>query len=270
MRADPRAYWDSQFKFSQIIPDFGDCLDWLAEASAAVARARVFRRVTGAETERQWVELMEGRSHGAVRPVFVHGGYWRALDAEGHRACLPGLEAVGGPVANVEYRLMPQTRMADIVSDVAASLQALAPLDERPLLIVGHSAGAHLALEAVRRGAAPDARIVALSGVYDLRPVRWSFLRAETDLSAEESDAHSPIDGAYDPARLLVAAGADETHEFRRQAFALASASGASLFIDDGQHHMGVLKTLANPQSALIAAIETFVTASFKEQKAQA
>lgn len=261
--SDPLSYWDRQFKFSAVLPDFAARLEAVAQAPAPAG----FVRLAYGGHARQWIEQAQssGPAPGApsLQPVLVHGGYWRALRAEDHRACLDALLALGAPPINVEYRLMPSARMGDLVSDVTAALEVAARrADGRRLLVIGHSAGAHLALEAWRRAGDLVAGVAALSGVYDLRPVPWSFLQTEIALTDGEIAAHSPLDaalrGAFAPERLWIGVGALETAEFVRQAQALSAASGAAATTIAAADHIGVLEALIDARSPLAAQLRAF------------
>jgi acetyl esterase/lipase len=105
--------------------------------------------------------------------VFVHGGFWRARYdareiAELARACAQ--QAPRPWVWNIEY---PRVGMpgggwpgtARAVGEAVAAARAAA--QDRPVVVVGHSAGGHLALWAAREH--PVATVVSLAGVCDLR-----------------------------------------------------------------------------------------------------
>lgn len=114
--------------------------------------------------------------------VLLHGGYWR----EGYRRDLmdlmaDALTAHGLATWNVEYRRVgcgggiPET-LDDVAAaiDHAGRLSASRPHGFGPVVIVGHSAGGHLALCAAgrhRHRGAPELAIgavVSLGGVCDL------------------------------------------------------------------------------------------------------
>ena len=90
---------------------------------------------------------------------------------------------------NVDYRLMPGVRMADVVADTVA---ACAAVDAERVVIVGHSAGGHLAVEAALRLPKPPAAVVAVSGLYDLDPLQYAFIQDELTLTDDEVAAFSP------------------------------------------------------------------------------
>src|SRR3954469_21842065 len=130
----------------------------------------------------------DGGPHPVV--VLLHGGYWRArygLEYFGHAAAALRDERLA--VWNVEYRRLgdPDGGWPGTFLDVGRALDALSDLAERfPLdlgrvVVLGHSAGGHLALWAAGRHRLPDgdplassdplrlAGTIALAAVSDLR-----------------------------------------------------------------------------------------------------
>lgn len=100
---------------------------------------------------RQRLDFTPASRLGAPLVVFIHGGAWSMGDMAmaGHMAA--HFHALGDAFASVDYRLVPQADPQQQAEDVAAALARLlgdAPrlgIDRSRLMIVGHSAGAHLA-----------------------------------------------------------------------------------------------------------------------------
>ena len=128
----------------------------------------------------RWIVIagLRLREFGAssVQPVYfhLHGGGWVFGGADQQDAMLAELaEAAGVTVLSLDYRLAPEHPYPAAVDDASAALRAL--LDEagdRPLVVGGESAGANLAVAALRRlrGHPHYARIRAASlhyGTYD-------------------------------------------------------------------------------------------------------
>ncbi|MBA3912313.1 MAG: alpha/beta hydrolase [Acidobacteriales bacterium] len=107
----------------------------------------------------------------------VHGGFWRARYNRVHAGHLcAALTALGFATWNVEYRRagMPGGGWPGTLHDVLAafaSLQAASAehkLDQERVLVMGHSAGGHLALCAAAYQPTIT-RVLSLAGVADLR-----------------------------------------------------------------------------------------------------
>jgi len=105
--------------------------------------------------------------------ILIHGGFWRpAYDRVHVRATTEALADEGFTVAAPEYRRVPGDPDAT-VEDVAASLAVLpaqlAGRHDGRVVVLGHSAGGHLALWAAVAAPAPGlALTVALGAVGDL------------------------------------------------------------------------------------------------------
>jgi arylformamidase len=214
-----------------------------------------------------------GRSRGTF--VFIHGGYWRALDKTDHLFVAGPFVAQGYAVAVINYDLCPDVSIATIVDECRRAVAWLAREGERhgasptPMVVGGHSAGGHLATMLVATPAEsfgmarhPLAGAVSLSGVHDLRPLTLFSFNADFKLDDAEAGRLSPI--LHRPATdvpVVVAVGGDETSEFLRQADLLWDAWPANrphgesrpLVIAD-RHHFSVVCDYADPSSALTRA----------------
>ncbi|HEY3972698.1 MAG TPA: alpha/beta hydrolase fold domain-containing protein [Candidatus Sulfotelmatobacter sp.] len=109
--------------------------------------------------------------------INIHGGFWRAkynLDHAGHLCA--ALTEKGLATANVEYRRVGNAGGAwpGTFADIRAAYQFLLQnaqrqnLDAKTVIIMGHSAGAQLAL-CLAAHEPSVTRVVSLAGVVDLR-----------------------------------------------------------------------------------------------------
>jgi len=208
--------------------------------------------------------------------VFIHGGYWRALDKADFSFVASPLVAQGIAVAVVNYDLCPAVTIATIVDQCRRSILWLlregpsygAPIDR--VVVGGHSAGGHLvamlfATDWTRFGlaAAPFASGVTLSGVHDLEPLVLSTMNEDLRLDADEARCVSPVNlRPTTNVPLVVTVGADETSEFVRQSDLIFDAwpanrpagMAAALRIP-GRHHFSVVLDHADADSALTRAV---------------
>jgi len=194
--------------------------------------------------------------------VFIHGGYWRSLDKDMFSWIAAAWNAAGVSVALPRYRLCPAVRIEDIVEDAIAAANWLFAhgarhgMDTGHVVLSGHSAGGHLAaaiMAAPREKLAFDpARIVGavpVSGVFDFEPLRLfafnSDFRLDAPAVARLDLAHRrPTIGAP----MIVAAGANESSEFRRQSQLLAEAwkpQVEALLLLPGLDHFSVVDAFA-------------------------
>jgi arylformamidase len=206
--------------------------------------------------------------------LFIHGGYWRALDKSEHAFVAPVFVDAGYAVASINYDLCPEVSIATIVDQTRRAVEWVAREGPArgapaPLVIAGHSAGGHLVAmmyvtdwRARGFARAPFAGGVTLSGVHDLTPLVLYQHNVDFKLDEAEATRLSPV--AHEPsvdAPLVVAVGADETSEFVRQSQIMWDAwprnhpadMGAMLAIRD-RHHFNVVLDYIEPASALTRA----------------
>ena len=202
--------------------------------------------------------------------VYIHGGYWRALDKSDQSFVAAPFVAAGAVVVLPNYALAPAVTVRHIVLQLVQSVAwvhrhiAEHGGNPRRIVVAGHSAGGHLAammLACRWQAVAPDlpAQVVqsalALSGVFDLQPLRRApFLAPDLKLSAVEARALSPaLMPPPSNGLLLAVVGGDESEEFKRQNALIRQAWGPSVVpvceAVPGRHHMSVLHTLAEPES---------------------
>lgn len=260
-----RAELDAQMRFAAILPDFEEWVAWYRTESAGTlgdygAPPGI---VAYGEAPGQSVRCFPGNAAGRPAFVFIHGGYWRAFEAADYDFIVRTALAAGVPFYNVDYRLMPDVRMADCVEDVRAALTMITARHQAAggtgLVVAGHSAGAHLAVCAARGMAvAEQPRLFPVSGLYDLAPVAGSFLQDELHLMDEEIDRFSPaVSGALPASSQHVIVGADETALFRSEAMAYRDRVAKTvpgeipLTEIDGAHHMAIVADFGRPQSEL-------------------
>ncbi|MEC9431283.1 MAG: alpha/beta hydrolase fold domain-containing protein [Pseudomonadota bacterium] len=247
---------------------------WTAEAAAFRAamgpRARLDLPYPGplADAGREAFDLFlpEGEPRGLA--VFLHGGYWRAFGRETWSHLAAGPLARGWAVAIPSYTLAPAARIAQIGAQARAALIAAAEaVPGAPVAISGHSAGGQLAarllcadvdLPAPLR--ARIARAVAISGLFDLRPLLGAGLNEVLRLDAAEAAAESPAHLPPAPgARLLAWTGAAERPEYLRLARLIEAAWGAEAEVAahfaPGAHHFDVIAPLTDPDSPLTRAL---------------
>jgi arylformamidase len=130
----------------------------------------------------------------------------------------------------IDYALMPAVRMGEIVRQVrAAATWVKNNISQRRgdpdrLTVSGHSAGAHLATSLFTADQEfPPRGVLLLSGVYDITPLRQSFLQPLIALTDEEVRDFSPLRyGFQSGVTVDVLYGDRETEPFHTQAATLA------------------------------------------------
>ncbi len=215
--------------------------------------------------ERQRWDIFPGTDASAPCLVFLHGGYWQRNRRE-EFACLgEGVRARGWSVALAGYTLAPEARLSGIVAEVTAALDWLAAHGEEhgvggPVVLSGWSAGAHLAVMAL--GHARVAAGLAISGVYELGPLRDTAVNDALRLDDVEVAALSPLRLAPVAKTLAIAYGTRElaalAHDSRHLHGLRSEAHLAGALVPvAGADHFTVLDGLRRADGVLVrAAVE--------------
>ncbi len=196
--------------------------------------------------------------------VFVHGGYWQR-NARADFACFAeGLNAAGWAVAIPGYTLAPEASLAGIVAEIGAALDWLAAHGAAhgiggPLVLSGWSAGAQLA--ALHLGHPAVTAVLAISGVYDLAPIRETYLNDKLGLTDDEIETLSPLRLPVTAKPMTLAYGSRElpalVHDARNlhALRASAHAPGALLPVP-GADHFSILDGFRRPDGILVRAAQ--------------
>lgn len=260
--------WSAAYNNRAAVPEVGAWMAATAAASQAFRAAYpgpVDADVAYGAHERERYDLWhpQGQARGTL--VFFHGGYWRAGDKASYWHLAQRPLAAGWRVAFITYPLCPAVTLAQITASAQQAVEHLAHhVADGPLVFSGHSAGGHLVTWLASAASTLPAavrsritRVVSLSGVHDLRPMRQSDeLNVDLRLSPEDAATLSPV--LHAPAgqfELVCVAGSAELPEFRRQSLLLA-ALWAGLGVAtraveiDGANHFTLLDALGTPAHA--------------------
>jgi acetyl esterase/lipase len=203
--------------------------------------------------ERNRIDYFAARRDGPVL-MFIHGGYWQNRAKELFAFVAQGPLAWGINVALVGYTLAPQKRLDGIVAEIHAAAGWLAqsiPMlggNAKQLFVSGWSAGGHLTAMAMSHPAVRGG--LAISGIYDLEPMRLSYINDKLRLDEREQRRCTP--GRTDKP-LSIAYGGDELPELCRQSEDYANLLGTKAVALPGRNHFTVLEELASPHGALTA-----------------
>lgn len=240
---------DAQYNLRAAVPEHVDFFARWAADSAAVRRSlpcQIDMRYGPGRL--QTLDIFPAANPAAPLLVFIHGGYWRSLDKSDFSYLAPGFVEAGVSFAAINYDLAPQAAMDEIVDACCSAIGWITANagklggDGGAVYLAGHSAGAHLSAMAMTRLAVRGA--VAVSGVYDLEPVRLTpYVNDDLRLDADAARRNSPLHlKPVAEAPLVVAVGADETAEFVRQSATFAEAWGAAraIALPDRNHFSAV------------------------------
>ena len=102
------------------------------------------RRFAYGPTEIEGLDVWTTKKPNAPVMVFIHGGYWQALDESWFSFVAPPLLARGVSVAIPTYDLAPQVGLDRIVEQMRMAVEAVAARTDAKPVVTGHSAGGHL------------------------------------------------------------------------------------------------------------------------------
>jgi len=189
--------------------------------------------------------------------AYIHGGYWQGRSKEIFSCLAAGPLAHGIGVAMIGYTLAPEKRLDGIVAEIHAALSFLAQ-SHAPIFVSGWSAGGHLTAMAMTHPAAEAG--LAISGIYDLEPIRLCYLNEKLRLDVAEAQRNSPIFHSNFDKPLTVAYGGAELPELRRQSEEYARVlKRGRLAPLAGHDHFTILEELASPGGALTGMVRSLV-----------
>ncbi|MGD9979037.1 MAG: alpha/beta hydrolase [Hyphomonadaceae bacterium] len=234
---------------------------WAAESKAyrAINPPRVIEYGPG---ERNTFDLFDAGAGPAV--MFIHGGYWQALDKSFFSHMARGLNGLGVSVAVPSYDLCPNVRIGDIVEQMRAACVIVQRATDAPVIVAGHSAGGHLASCLLATEAQVPAAY-AISGLFDLAPLIPTSINEKLLLDADEAEALSPLFWPGPEGKSLDAiVGGAESSEYHHQSAAIVAAwaeDGVATRYDEVEdaNHFSVIAGLADVSSAMCKRIKQLV-----------
>ena len=202
---------------------------------------------------------------GAPTLVFIHGGYWQTRAKESFTLFAEGPMAHGINVALIGYTLAPDVTLDEIVREIHQGLDFLVDQlpglggDPKRIVVSGWSAGGHLTSMALSHRHVKAG--MAISGIYDLEPIRHSYLNVKLRLDEAMSRRNSPVmqgTGAAKPLSLVV--GSAELPLLRQQSADFAAyraGHGLPVTYEEitGADHFSIMEELASPDGRITTLI---------------
>lgn len=260
--------WEDAFLNGAYIPD-GDRYPehWRQSAETFRSSAKCQLDISYADHERAVLDVFHpsGTSRGLA--VIVHGGYWLQLDKSSWSDLAEGALGHQWTVAVPSYPLAPEASVAEITRHVGLAISHVARSVNGPIRLVGHSAGGHLVSRMMCDNAPvpPEIssrieRIISISGLHDLRPLRIHSMNDQLGISEEIALTESPA--LRDPIQgpeFVAWVGELERPEFLRQSSLIVEAwrrknAAARLVVEAQRHHFNVIDGLKDYQHPLAMA----------------
>ncbi len=257
--------WEAEYNTRARVADSAAILQrWERDAAAfRAAHRRVELALPYGDGAREKLDLFwpeTGETKSAPVALFIHGGYWQALDRSACSMLARGLNARGIAVALPSYDLCPAVSVGHVVGQMRAASLLLHRRLGRRLLAMGHSAGGQLVAMLMATdwpALGGPARLVGaglpISGIFELEPVRATSMGKALGLDAEGARRLSPRWLPSPGLPLHAVVGGAESDEFRRQTREFAVAWGGSAEEAAGANHFTVVEPLTDPGSRLVA-----------------
>lgn len=251
---------DAAYNNTAAVAESAAILGSLTERSVNTrARSAITLDMPYGDGDRHRIDVFACGRPNAPLLVFLHGGYWQRNSKDMFSVLAEGPLAHGFDVAMPGYTLAPAATLTRIIEECETAvrlLRAVGPamgVAEAEVIVAGWSAGGHLAARLVEMPEVDAA--LAISGIFDLEPLRHSYLQEKLNLSSSEAHFQSPIHRipqAHKPVSVIW--GSAELPELQRQSAAyLAARRQAGVPVEggpiDGADHFTILAQLADPTS---------------------
>ncbi len=269
-----QAALDQQYNNRARFPNYIDHFNaWRTWSEATRGRTRHLADLAFGPSPMEKIDVFPAARRGAPLYVFIHGGYWYSLDKSDYSYVADGLLPHGVTTVVNNFGLAPTHDMDEIVHQNRAALAWIwrhagdYDADADKIYVAGHSAGGHLAAMLLATdwpafGVGLPRDLVkgacAIGGIFDLEPIRLSFLNKTLHLTPEQVARHSPLRQDYPVrTRLLLVVAADESDEFHRQSREMETAwkrigYPVDHVVPDKLDHFDVANQLRDPSCTLV------------------
>jgi arylformamidase len=214
--------------------------------------------------ERNRIDFLKAAPN-APTLLFIHGGYWQMRSKSAFTLFAAGPMAHGINVALIGYTLAPDATLEQIVAEIHAGIDYLAGrlpelgADAKRLVASGWSAGGHLTAMAMMNPHIKGG--VAISGIYDLEPIRHSYLNVKLGLDETTSKRNSPMLLTTDATKpMALTVGGAELPLLRKQTADFAghrAKSGSQVVYEEipGTNHFTIMDEMVSPTGRITAMI---------------
>jgi arylformamidase len=256
--------YEAEYNNRARVPENPAIMAGWARDAAAYRQARPPQVIRYGSPARHVIDFFPGEDAGPI-VVFIHGGYWQALDGSAFSHLAAGLNAHGVGVAIPTYDLCPNVTVEAIIDEMRGAMRQLARLGKR-LVVSGHSAGGHLAACMLATDwpafdpALPSDLVrsaYAISGLFDLEPLVATTINSALRLDAAGARAASPLFWRP-PSRgsLDAVVGELESAEYFRQSRSIVERWGEAgvatrLGSVSGANHFTAIAPLSDPASSM-------------------
>jgi arylformamidase len=271
---------DKEYDVEKSVSDFQRYAEFnINESKKARDELECLLDVPFGPTVEETLDIFPAQDPDAPILVFIHGGYWRSNSSKEFSWVARGAVALGFTVVITNYALCPKVTLPEITRQSRAAIAWVQRSSKtfsgsrRRIYVAGHSAGGHqvamllhtrwmedygLPRDVIRGG-------FAISGLFDLRPLRFSWLQPMLQLTEDIVQTQSPLVRLPDRAPpLFVSVGGAESSELRRQsadylhAWKAAGLRGWSFEQPEANHFMAIAGFI-DKESELCASLKRLV-----------
>ncbi|HSH88752.1 MAG TPA: alpha/beta hydrolase [Ramlibacter sp.] len=268
-KSNDGAWFDRMYNNRDLVPEHPEHFRrWTADSAEAMRTHPRELDVRYGGGPNEHLDIFPAAQGDAPVLVFIHGGYWRALDKRDHSFIAPAFTKEGVCVVIPNYALAPAVTIPQIVMQMVHAVAwtwrhiARHGGDPNRITVAGHSAGGHLTAMMAAclwrvYGRDLPADVVkgalSISGLHDLDPImNTPFLQGTLKLTREQVRKASPA--LFPPpanGKLYTVCGGDESEEFHRQNQLIRDAWGKERVpvceTLPGKNHFSVLEALVEP-----------------------
>lgn len=256
--------------------------NFLAQSAWVRANNTCIEDILVGVRDEERIDIFPARKAGAPIVVFVHGGWWRIGTRKWFSFCVQGLLDLGYAVVASDYTLCPNVTIPEISNATRLAIRwayensNILKGDSSRIFIAGHSAGGQqagmMAVTDWEKYALPSDVIkgaIPMSGLFDLRPFKSSWLQPKLQLTGDTVLSESPLFNIPDVAPpILVTLGGDESMEFHRQSTVFAEAwkargHHADYYEAPNLDHNTSILSLMDSSSDLCRVINQFIDSSY-------
>ena len=265
-----QAALDRQYNNRLHVPEFATYLDkWESLSSQTEKEGPVIKNIAYGKLPREQLDIYPSSQPFSKTLIFIHGGYWHKLDKASFQFIAKALGAYGVTTVLINYPLAPSVSIDQISASCREAVhwlyQNISAYNGDPgeLYIAGHSAGGHLAVmllatdwsdfnlpSDVIKG------VFAISGLYNLIPIRLSDINLVLNMDTETAVRNSPVQllpASQCP--LVIVVGSNETDEFLDQSKELYKCWKERIPVEilqmQGFNHYSIVDTMLDTKSSL-------------------
>jgi arylformamidase len=203
---------------------------WEVMSKAARTKHSFVENIVYGPHQRERVDIFPSSQLNSKTLIFIHGGYWKSMVKESFHFVAGAFQPNNITTIFIEYPLMPELPIDELVNSCRKAVNWVCENinayngNPQQIYLAGHSAGGHLAamimadanMEPIKRNAFKG--VMALSGLFNLEPIRRCYLNDDLKLNEATVLRNSPVRlWPVVKCPLLLVTGADESEEFKSQ-----------------------------------------------------